>query len=269
MKPEPLLAAFHKIERAKTQIKDIENRIQLWAQSNPYSVVCKVNPYEPTEEIWSFIPTGIGFDIPIVIGETLHNIRSPLDQVLAAVAEISGSSDGVVFPFGKTANIFERAVGKQEKLLPADAITMIRALRPYKDGNNLLWAINEINRSDKHRPKVIPTFVNSTWSASFMASEKGGLVLIQGDRRGGHIRTNLEDGKPYVPSERRHPYADGEVEFITCRPGTKFHTDMKPLCQVTFGYIEAIKSEPVVATLHQMRDLSEGILLTFERRFFS
>jgi hypothetical protein len=124
MKPEPRLAAFAKIERAKTQIKDVESRIQIWAQSNPYSVVSKINPHDPREEVWSLIPSDIGFDLPIIIGETLHNIRSPIDQVLAAVAEIGGSSDGVAFPFGKTADIFERAIAKQKKLLPADAIDM-------------------------------------------------------------------------------------------------------------------------------------------------
>jgi hypothetical protein len=271
MKPEPLLAAFAKIERAKTQIKDVENRIQVWAQSNPYSVVTKVNPYEPREEVWSLIPSDIGFDLPVIIGETLHNIRSPLDQVLAAVAEIGGnsnSSDGVAFPFGKSADILERSISKQKKLLPADAIDMIRTLKPHKGGNDLLWSINELNRGDKHRPKLLPVLTSSSWQMGFMALEKGGMLLIMGDRRGGHLTVTQTDGAPYVPCARRHPYVAGEVEIVTCMPGSKFHTDAKPLCQIAFGEVDALKSEPVVAVLHQMRDLSESILLAFERRFF-
>jgi hypothetical protein len=102
----------------------------------------------------------------------------------------------------------------------------------------------------------------------FMAVEKGGVMFLMGDRRGGHLNVTQADGKPYVPAKNRHPYAEGEVEIATCMPGTKFHTDAKPLCQIAFGDIETLKSEPVVAVLHQMRDLSESILLTFERRFF-
>jgi hypothetical protein len=269
MKPEPLLAAFAKVERATTQIGDVESRIQLWAQSNPYSVVNKINPHDPREEVWSFIPKTIGFDLPVVVGEALHNIRSPLDQMLSAVAEQRGSSDGIAFPFGKSADIFERALSKQKKLLPADAIDMIRALKPYKEGNVLLWAINELNRGDKHRPKLLPVLANSSWNVGFMAVEKGGALYITGDRRNGYLATNQADGKPYVPAKDRHPYVEGETEFVICAPGTKFHTDMQPLCKITFGQIEAINAEPVVAVLQQMRDLVERILLTFERRFFS
>ena len=82
------------------------------------------------------------------------------------------------------------------------------------------------------------------------------------------MAVNQANGKPYVPAKLRHPYAEGEVEFVTCAPGTKFHTDMKPLCKIAFGEIEAIKAEPIVAVLHQMRDLGERILRAFERRFF-
>jgi hypothetical protein len=262
------MAGFAKIERAKTQISDIEARVQLWAQSNPFSVVNKINPHDPREEVWSFIPKTIGFDLPVIVGEALHNIRSPLDQMLSAVAEQRGSSDGVAFPFGKSADIFERALSKQKKLLPADAIDMICALQPYKEGNVLLWAINELNRGDKHRPKLVPVLANSSWKVSFMAVEKGGTLYITGDRRSGYLATNQADGKPYVPAKDRHPYAEGETEFVICAPGTKFRTDMKPLCKITFGQIQAINTESVVAVLHQMRDLVERTLLAFHDRFF-
>ena len=111
--------------------------------------------------------------MPVVVGETLHNIRSPLDQILSAVGELGKGADGVAFPFGENGDIFERALAKQKKLLPADAIDMIRALKPYKGGNDLLWAINELNRGDKHRPKLLPVLALSSWHVSFVAVEKG------------------------------------------------------------------------------------------------
>jgi hypothetical protein len=151
---------------------------------------------------------------------------------------------------------------------PKHECKKVRALRPYKDGDDLLWAINELNRGDKHRPKLIPVLTNSRWQLGFMGVEKGGEVYIIGDRRSGHLSVNQADGKPYVSAKNRHPYAEGEVEIVTCAPGTKFHTDMKPLCQIAFGKIEVLKTEPVVKVLHQMRDLVESILLTFERRVF-
>ncbi len=270
MKPEPLLAAFAKIERAKSQIEDIKIRVNTWIDIGAYDIVSKVNPYDPGEEIWSFIPKPLGFDLPIAIGETLHNIRTPLDQIISAVAEQHcGSADGTAFPFGKTEDIFKRALTKQKKLLPADAIDMIIALKPYKGGNDLLWAINELNRGDKHRPSLVPTNRTQAWQIGAMAVEKGGRVLIMGDRRTAYLSTKGLDDKPYVPAQKRHPYAVGEMEVVTCTPGTKFHTDLHPACQVAFGQIEVLKREPVVTVLNDMRALVERILLTFEKRFFS
>ena len=49
----------------------------------------------------------------------------------------------------------------------------------------------------------------------------------------------------------------------------KLHANIEPAFGVTFPNIEGFEREPVVAVLHQMRQLVEGILLTFEQRFFS
>lgn len=268
MKPEPLLAAFAKVERAKTQIDDINNSIKKWVQSGPYRVVHQVNAYDPDEVIWSFKFDRPPPDFAILIGEAAHNIRSPLDQILSAIAEQTGSSDGVAFPFGKTADIFKGAVSKQKKLLPASAITMIEKLEAYPrgnyaGGNDLLWSLNEINRTDKHRPKLIPIGDTRAWQVGWLGVEKGGMALIMGDRSGAHLRVG-----DYIPS-RRPPSADDELEFLTTRPNTTFHTDMHPMMNVAFKDIQPIKGEPVAAVLHQMRDLVERILLTFEKRFFT
>lgn len=267
MKPEPLIAAFAKIDRAKTQIEEIQKRVEAWVQSGPYHIVKQVNPHDPGEIILSFKFDRLPDELAVIIGETAHNIRSPLDQILSAIAEQhQGTSDGVAFPFGKTADIFERALAKQKKLLPTDTVDMIAKLEPYPRGNgaagnDLLWSINELNRGDKHRPKLVPIGDNHTWKTAFLAVEKGGMALIIGDRAGGHLRVG-----DYVPSSRP-PSADDELEFMTVRPNTTFHTDMRPLMNVAFKDIGPIKGEPVVAVLHQMRELVERTLLSFVSPF--
>jgi hypothetical protein len=58
------------------------------------------------------------------------------------------------------------------------------------------------------------------------------------------------------------------LEFLAIVPGTKVDTDCKPTIDVAFTKTPGLEREPIGIALHQMRQLVEGILLTFEKRFF-
>ena len=58
------------------------------------------------------------------------------------------------------------------------------------------------------------------------------------------------------------------MEVLAAVPGTEFYCDIQPSLDVAFRNVEGLEHEPVVAVLHQMSQLVQRILLTFERRFF-
>jgi len=212
MKPEsPLLACFAKIKWAETEINNFERRITDLFKPPPKLNIFQPQPFPgdrprpppkpyPTGfyksashidsngvEVWRFVIPEIPTDFNVTVGNILHNLRSPLDQMLSAVALLTHkSAHQVAFPFGRTQDEFVKALGKQKKL-PADAIQMIEALKPYKaKGNALLYAIHALNNPDKHRPGLVPINLKSVASVDAIGIWKG-MLLTFGPRAGRHF----------------------------------------------------------------------------------
>lgn len=280
-----LCGIFAKTERAKAQIRDLNTRIKDFYDTHPYEVVSELNA-KGDREIWRFkLSRKLPAEISVIIGEILHNLRSPLDQILCAIAiKQGGNEDGIAFPRGRDRKEFEAALRKQVKLLPADAIKLIRAAKPYRDrGNKLLWALLEMNRRDKHRVGLVPVQLPAELSMSFLTFWIG-LGLSIGNRRGKHLRMNnafdIEKlgytGEPHAKYDVRPGRIvfndlkrtwDDSLEFLTTTPGAKFDTDFEITMNIAFDEV-GIRRQPVVAVLNDMRDLVERLLLAFEKRFF-
>jgi hypothetical protein len=114
-------------------IRDLNGRIKGFFQSNPYEVVSNLSN-DGTKEIWRFkLTKKIPTEIPIIIGEILHNLRSPLDQILCAITIKHGiSEDGIAFSRGRTEDELKAALERQRKRgLPADAVALVLAAMPH------------------------------------------------------------------------------------------------------------------------------------------
>jgi hypothetical protein len=305
MNSEPsFIAPFAKVERAKSQINDLDIAIKSFFATARHEIVSECYP-EVGEEIWRFkLSDKLPNDLSVRTGEILHNLRSSLDQMLAeVVVRISERSESKVgFPFGIDFGKFETALEEQKKL-PPDAVQMIRNLRPYKGGDPLLWLLHATNNRDKHRMGLVPVNLRTVGAVSYL-SVWYGQVLVLGSRGGQNLAVEKRfsdvdyirlaglgrawgmyglsvldpiSGLPVVSDhgnrisfENLGPgTAEETFEFLTATPGTKFKTDFEPSFDVAFGNVGAFEREPIVHILSNLRDLIERILQTFERRFFS
>lgn len=276
-----------KVERTKTQIKDLDQKIRTFLRGSAHEVVSEFD-VDADADVWSFRPKR---EVPelfaVMAGEVLHNLRSALDNLACQIAlKNSGSFKETYFPFGARADIFEAELARKGKKLSSDAIDMVRALKPYKGGNNLLWALHDANRRDKH-VALSPINLLSTSNAASYLTVLSGLALVIGSRYGQHLL--LDKPRPTAEEIAVMPSPTGiytvgpsakilfgtegctpdqSREFLTTTPGAKFQTNMRPTFNIALSDVEGFELEPVVATLNQMRDLVESILLTFKRRFF-
>jgi hypothetical protein len=297
------LAPLAKSDRAKTQIQELSLAIRSFFEFAPYKIVSEIDT-KADEEVWRFqLMRKLPAELSVRTGEIFHNLRSALDQMLAEiVARISKRSEsGVEFPFGLNIDEFETALRKQKKL-PAEAIPMIRDLKPYKGGDALLWLLHSTNRRDKHRMGLVPINLRTAGEVSYLSIWYGQALVI-GSRSGQHLvaERKITDadyirlaargrawglyglsildpvtGLPIVP-DRGHrlvfnnpgPGAPAEtMEFLTATPGTKFKTDFKPSFDIAFGNVGGLEREPVVYVLTQLRDVVERAMLQFRDRFF-
>jgi len=82
------------------------------------------------------------------------DIRESLDQTAVAVALLLNFSKTqrrkIYFPFASSKTAFETAVTEKCRGFPSEIIALFRAFKPYKGGNNPLWASNKVSNTKKH-----------------------------------------------------------------------------------------------------------------------
>lgn len=105
--------------------------------------------------------------LSMLVGECAHNIRSSLDNLVFALARLQEDPPSkpkrLSFPVYTNRSDFEsRAKPVLSQLIEGDALSIIEALQPFQRSNepggsaenDLLYAISEINNSDKHRMPI-------------------------------------------------------------------------------------------------------------------
>ena len=217
MKPEaPLLECFAKIKWAKTEIDKLVRPINSLTATPRFNLppprhlpgdwpIPSYPSLYPTGlhkvtskidsngiEVWRYAEPDIPPELSVSVGAILHNLRTPLDQMLSTIALLNhNSASGVAFPFGRTRDEFKTALSKQEKL-PADARAMIEILKPYREGGNaVLYAIHALNNPDKHRPGLIPVNLQTVSDTDTISLQKG-AILTFGPRAGRHLILDMD-----------------------------------------------------------------------------
>lgn len=257
-----LAIAKAKVHRVKGQIQELDREIRNFFEANDYDITSELN-LDRTERIWRFrLRNKNTAHLSVLAGEIGHNLRSALDNLMCEISDLhTGRRDRTYFPFGKTLDIFNGQISQKTKDLPASAITMICALRPYKGGNDLLWAIHDLNREDKH-PGIDP--ISHVQGLQIQqVSVTNGNVLIMGDRHFKHLHARIYTPKIFVV-EKMHE--DGE--FLTTTPFAQVNFAGEPTFQVAFRSVDGFEREPVVEVLEMMRELVENIFAKFEKKFF-
>lgn len=283
---QPFLAnAYAKLDRTTAQIKDLRGLIGACLRYSSHKTVSRFDA-DRDEEIWSFqLNPPIPSDIAVIVGEVLHNLRVPLDYLACALArQNTGSDKGVYFPFGRDKDAFVEQAEQKCKKLPVEAVAMVRALKPYKGGNELLWSIHEMNRADKHR-EIAPINLRTGSNSLTYLTVLSGLVLAVGSRAGQHltcIRRSAEEiaqmGSPTAVYEIGSGMqldfgtvgctAEQSLEYLTLTPGATVRTDMRPTFGIAFKSMIGGGMEPVDMTLQRMATLVREILDSFDKKFF-
>ena len=274
-----------KLDRTGTQIHQLAGMIEVFFKYWPVGQIATFDQ-ELDEDVWAFaIGSPILPDIPVVVGEVLHNIRSPLDLVIGTVAKkCGGSGKGACFPFGANAAAFEDQIKQKCKTLPLQAVALIRKWQPYKGGNDLLWAIHDLNRSDKHRDIVPVNLSTGSNSATYLRVWTG-LALVIGHRNAQHLVVNRPSSQEIavlrsptaiyeVPPGTQLNFstigctAEESLQFLRTTPGATFTTDMHPNLDIAFKDAVGAPLEPVCSALTRMAKEARAVIADFEKEFF-
>jgi len=222
-----------KIKWADKHITDFRSAAERFNKGKPYEfnvekdsktgqktyVVTKVTPIPP--------------EISLIIGDALHSFRSALDCLACCLVNANQGhittstcfpiTDAVPSSPSQQASFDRKIAGMRQ-----DAKDAIRAIRPYKGGDETLWRLHRLNITDKHRMLMAAASAVSGANPGFTRQALASFVL-----KGGSLPNAL------VPIANSFPL----------KPGYKF-TFWDPKSQVNeqpYFLFEIAFNEPGVA----------------------
>jgi len=240
---DPFESSRQKIARAEKHFVELQQEIDGFGYENPYERVTELHPEKPghiLEKIRMTKP--IPPSIADKTADVAISLRSVLDNAGYTLALAAGVKDPkhCAFPFAgditKMGNNLGRSKDIPEKIHP-----LFCGFQPYKGGNDLLWALNEIANTDKHK-MVIPI---------------GQALRPYG--------TNVR-GTGFFSMPQPHVWdrAKNEMVLIELGPGATFNYDFQFTFFIAFHDIEIVDGQPVVRTLHKIGEIVLRILNAIE-----
>jgi hypothetical protein len=232
-----------KLAWAKKHIADLEREINAFAAEQPYARIHEPHP-ERTDCVVVKIKLTkqLPVNFALIASDAAVNLRSVLDHACYAVAVASGNiaPKYAQFPFAGTAERFEDNL-RGSKDLPEQIRPIFRSFQPYKGGNGLLYALNQISNTNKHVTLVA----------------LGAAVI----RQSGKFHAV---GYMSVPTNPVWDNAKNEIIVATIGHGTKFDYDVNFAFFVTFNEVEGISGQEAVRVLNALASEVERVLMAIE-----
>ena len=157
MKPDLFESAWLLLNRAREHRDEFDQRSDAWQSRNTYSTLIEFDPnsgyYVRKERFSNPLPS---FLFPVA-ANSFNNLRHSLDQAMCASALAKNANvdlHGVYFVFASSEVEFaKRAKSLAAKVAP-ELMAIMAARKPYKGGNDRLWALSKLTKLNKHRSLI-------------------------------------------------------------------------------------------------------------------
>jgi hypothetical protein len=140
--------------RAKRHLADLEAQINAFSRDKPWNMVVEKDADGITNVIKIKFTERLSEDLPHIVFDCANNLRSALDQAAFAIAtkHVGHSmAKSAKFPFGLSEGDMLNNLAGGCKDLPTEISDLFQGFKPYKGGNNALWAMNELCNAPKHK----------------------------------------------------------------------------------------------------------------------
>lgn len=225
---------------AKENIAKFEKRAELFFRRTSHITVIEADS-DGVHDLHKF---RLAKTLPPILTEhtvsAVENLRSALDLAAVAVGHLCNVPDANIhFPFCKSSSDIKSRVNGACKNLPNEIKALFSSFQPYRGGNDLLWAINELCNTSKHR-LIYP-------------------VAAQGGVRFPYIET-FDAYLPIELMEGVHDCAENEVLFARTQRDLKWKYHVQIAFAIGFGRVEALQGKEVYPTLLQMHEIVTNII---------
>ncbi|MFI4998525.1 MAG: hypothetical protein ACHQK9_01495 [Reyranellales bacterium] len=235
--------AYAAIDWANSQLPLIEQEIETWKGMPPYEIVAEddlaIGKKLLRLRIIRYLPPTLN----AAVGACINSFRTSLDLLASALAVRSGKSPSSSrhFPFAQTAADFmdpKRMAERKKWLGPAD-LTIIEAAKPYRGGNDFLYALHQLDILRKHERLLRFEVFVSQFSMDVAAAEQG--------------------------FERVFPWPGFEEDALIGRTNLNATShDLQLEISVLFHETSFFPAQPIVPLLRQLRGTAHSVVQRFE-----
>jgi hypothetical protein len=224
------------IGNAREHLQRLEVEGEAFFKRNPYAVVIDTD-LDTRENIYKArFPFRLPGKLPVYVFDVLVNLRAALDQaVCASMMTLYGPDvrlKGLYFPFADRVSELDPVIKRRCKNVPAEIVAVLRSFRPYKGGNDLLWALNRLSAENRHQ-RLIAVGANSS-------------ALGQ------------------IPDPAIWDSMKNEIIFARVAPDTELENDFDLSFYIAFGDIEIVRTQPLVGTFKNLTSIVTSIVRASE-----
>jgi hypothetical protein len=155
---DDLMDAHAAVEWARIQLQILEREVNSWFESVPYLIVEDLHPEMGSKFFKLQVNRKFPLTINAGVGAVVNSARTSLDLLASAVAARNGApaEADVHFPIYKTAGDFIEAknVTSRNEWLSAVERQIVEELKPYHGGNDLLFALYQLDALRKRERLV-------------------------------------------------------------------------------------------------------------------
>jgi hypothetical protein len=162
MSNDPFHSAKSRLQRAEEKVTELNSAIRRYSDEHPPDLVCEFDEpdrrtktykfkfFRPFPDNWTHLPI-----------EVLEATRSALDQCAYAAAKVSGNVrlKRTQFPIADGLDELRNLITGRKVCedVPPAIVAVFERFKPYKGGNDTLWALNKF-RNATHT-KLVPIAV--------------------------------------------------------------------------------------------------------------
>jgi hypothetical protein len=152
-KPE-FVGSRTKLLRSRKFIDELADELETFYRNSPISARYRT---ENGEHVLNLHHEGFGPMPGAILGDVVHNLRTSLDQAASEMARLRGQRDkNVYFPFSDSADTLDEQIKRKnfDRCGP-QAVGLIKSVKPYPGGHELLRFIHDLDIQDKHTSLLV------------------------------------------------------------------------------------------------------------------
>lgn len=145
-----------KIRRADEHLQELEQQLGVFFEKEPYKIDVKIDEHsrKPVYFVASVEP--VPDHISLLAGDVIQNLVTALDHLAYQLVckdtnDAPPQPNAIYFPIASDFDKYEKTKLRKLKGATKATINAVDQIRPYKDGNDLIWSLHALNNIEKHR----------------------------------------------------------------------------------------------------------------------